>query len=96
MTIHADMQGALTEVARVRAMLAQGIFASAATVERLGAALACLEDAAERVRLIEGSPIVPRHFLPQLGAVAAPLAPALVVDLAAAKRQRALAKAPAL
>lgn len=58
MSIHADMQPALTEIARCRAMVAQGM-TGAAVSERIGAALAALEDAALRVLALEGGPVQP-------------------------------------
>ena len=88
MSIHADMQAPLTEVARVRAMVAQGR-TGPAVAERLGAALACLEATALRVLALEGGP-VPAHWLKQRSPTFAELDSDRVVSLFEARHARGL------
>lgn len=91
MTLHTDMQAPLTEIARCRAMVAQGM-TGMALAERMGAALACLEDVAQRVAILDACP-VPEHWLPQRNPTGAEVAGGTVVPLAQAKQARAVAKA---
>jgi hypothetical protein len=92
MSIHHDMQPALTEIARCRAMVAQGM-TGAAVSERLAAALAVLEEAALRVLALEGGP-VPSHWRPQRDASLADLDAGAVISLHEARMVRAGLVAP--
>jgi hypothetical protein len=85
-TLHTDMQAPLTEIARCRAMVAQGM-TGAAVAERMAAALASLEDVALRVLALEGGP-VPAHWRPQPAEAAVAIAPGQVVSLKDAKARR--------
>lgn len=86
MSIHTDMQPALTELMRCRAMVAQGM-AGASVSERMGAALAVLEEAALRVLALEGGP-VPPHWRPQRRAPLPDLDGGVIVRLHEARMAR--------
>jgi hypothetical protein len=90
MTLRADMDAPLTELARCRAMVAQGM-TGAALSERMGAAIACLEEVAQHVAAIDASP-VPQHWLPQRDPTWPELRSSAVVSLALARAQRGAAK----
>jgi hypothetical protein len=90
MTLHTDMQAPLTEIARCRAMVAQGL-TGAAVAERMGAALACLEDVAVRVEAAFTYP-VPEHWRHQRAATFDELRSGAVVSLVEARQARAVAK----
>jgi hypothetical protein len=92
MTLHTDMQAPLTEIARCRAMVAQGM-SGMALAERLGAALASLEDVALRVLALEGGP-VPAHWRQQRRPSFAELDTDTVVCLFEARAARRTAQAP--
>jgi hypothetical protein len=86
MTLHTDMQAPLTELARCRAMVAQGI-TGAAVAERMAAALASLEDVALRVLALEGGP-APAHWRQQRRPTFAELDTDHVICLFEARRER--------
>ncbi|MFY8047902.1 MAG: hypothetical protein ACOVNS_03700 [Erythrobacter sp.] len=86
MSIYADMQPALTEAVRVRAMVAQGM-TGAAVSARLGAALDVLEEAARRVLALEGGP-VPSHWRKQRAPSLGELDGAVIVSLHEARMVR--------